>query len=312
MFESVGYYNYSLNENRVLVNYGSAPTDYSTDVLVNKARTFISKQTGPFFLMLAPNAPHGPRTPAPRHLDAFTDEAMPIPENFNEADVSDKPAWVQGLPSLTDEQAATLHETRRNQYRTMLSVDGMVKKVFDAVEAQGSLDNTVVIFMTDNGYSFGEHRWERKTCPYEECIRTPLLIRYPGQPGRRVTALAQNVDLASTIAELAGATPTLPQDGRSLVPLLEGGSPPWREEVLLRWARTSTAVTPYWGIRTARYTYVEYESGEKELYDLDPAVDPYQMTNQADQPLFSVVQADLARRLEAIKPGARLGPALAV
>lgn len=307
VFDGVGYYDYSLNENGTVNSYGSAETDYSTDVLASKANLFINKQTGPFFMVLAPNAPHRPRTPALRHSLAFTGEVMPKSPNFNEADVSDKPAWVQGLP-LQDVTA--MNKERRNQYRTNLAVDEMVRGVFDTLESKGILDNTVVIFMTDNGYSLGEHRYVRKRCAYEECIRTPMLVHYPGQSARKVNDLVQNVDIASTIAELAGASPTISQDGRSLVPLLTNTAPPapWRTNLLLRWiggyegtrnAADDYYVPAYWGVRTAQYKYLELETGEKELYDLQ--ADPYEMTNQAGNPSYDRIEADLANQLTHLK-----------
>lgn len=302
------YFNYQINDNGTMTRKGSRPVDYSTDVLANKAQKFIARGRSPFFLVVAPNAPHGPRTPAPRHRGAFAGDDLPVPASFNEADVSDKPRWVQELAPRDAEEMDVL---RRRQYRTLLAVDDLVRRVFSALEQQGVLDDTVVAFMSDNGYSFGEHRYEKKVCPYEECVRTPLLVRYPGQPGRRVSALAQNVDLAPTFADLAGVQPGGPVDGRSLVPLLRGQSEPWRTGVLLRWAgpvpgapadpETGEAIPAFWAIRTARYKYVELATGETELYDLRS--DPHELTNRARDPSTRQLVADLRDQLATLRNG---------
>ena len=304
-FTKVGYFDYALNENGRIVAHGSAEADYSTDVLARRAQRFIARQTGPFFLYLAPTSPHAPRTAAPRHRDQFIDTPIIEPPSFNEADVSDKPAWVQAL-APTDQ--AAMENQRRKQYRSLLAVDDMVRDLFTSLQDNGELDTTVVVFMTDNGYSFGEHRYARKTCAYEECIRTPLLVRYPGAAAKHVSALAQNVDIAPTFAHLAGVTPPIAEDGRNLVPLLRGVTTTWRDSVLLHWngrrpdspdPEDVTDVPAFWGVRTKRYKYVELETGERELYDL--RVDPYELDNRAGDAALADIRADLAARLEVLR-----------
>jgi N-acetylglucosamine-6-sulfatase len=300
------FYNYTLNENGNSVRYGAAPQDYSTDVLSRKATSFIAGQAEPFLLVVAPNAPHDPRAAAPRHQQAFADMPMPRPASFNEAHASDKPAWVRTLPGQPPE---AMDRFRREQYRSLLGVDDMVREIFAALEKRKALDNTVVFFTTDNGYTFGEHRHTGKFCAYEECIRTPLLVRYPGQDERKVEALVQNVDLASTFAQLAGVTPRTPQDGRSLVQLLRNEREQERTELLLHWAghapgispdpNAGPVVTPFWGIRTERYKYLELATGEKELYDLRS--DPYELDNRAGDPSSARTLADLASRLARLR-----------
>ena len=303
-FEQAAYFDYGINENGTTVRRGSAERDYSTDVLARKAVKFIARERRPFFLMVAPNAPHGPRTPSPRHRGALADAPLPRPPSFNEPDAADKPRWVQDLPARDVRSTDAL---RRKQYRSLLAVDDLVRDVFGALEARGALDETVVVFTTDNGYSFGEHRHVGKICPYEECFRTPLLVRYPGRGGAHVTDLVQNVDLAATFADLAGVSPTLGQDGRSLVPLLRGQSPPWRTSLLLHWAGydappepvTGPDIPAFWGVRTRRYKYVELETGERELYDL--RADPHELENRADDPSAERVAAALRRELARLK-----------
>jgi arylsulfatase A-like enzyme len=294
-FTEVGYYHYTLNENRALRTYGSASSDYSTDVLAAKAVEFIKASSSPFFLQFMPYAPHVTRAIAPRHVGRFANEPVQLPPNFSEADVSDKPAWVRALPPMSADAKTRTH---REIWETMLAVDEAVAKIDEALTAKGVRNNTIVIFMTDNGYALGSHRWNQKKCPYEECIRTPLLVRYPGQPGRTVSEVVSNVDIAPTLAAVAGTTPGIPQDGRSLVPLIENQSTAWRSGVLLRYIGDSD-VPAFWGIRTARYKYLELATGEHELYDM--LLDPYELQNVAGQIAYQTIQADHARQLEALK-----------
>jgi N-acetylglucosamine-6-sulfatase len=257
-FVETGYDDYTLYETRgqrpsTLKRFGGRAKHYSTDLLAKRATTLISGYgDDPFFLVLAPFAPHTPRVPAPRDAGTFTDLPITHSPNFNEEDVSDKPFWVQNRDPVN---VASMERKRREQYETLQAVDDAVTRVFTTLEAQARLDDTVVVFMTDNGFTFGEHRARAKGCPYEECISTPLLVRVPGQPGRSEDALVSNVDLAPTIAALAGVTPPPDRDGVSLVPILEGGDPPWRDSVLLH----DVKYGGWWGVRTANHKYVEYE-----------------------------------------------------
>lgn len=298
------YYDYALNVNGTLVNHGSAPEDYSTDVLTSHALDFLEASPGqPFFLWWAPAAAHAPRTPAPRHDGAFSGVTMPRSPSFNEADVSDKPAWVQ---ALSPADPVKMDSQRQRQYETMLSVDEGIQAIFDQLTAQGILDETMVIFMTDNGFSFGEHRWQNKKCPYEECIRTPLLVRYPGQGARTVQHLISNIDVAPTIADVAGISPELVPDGVSFRPILEGVdgglSTFGRTGVLIHWAGDAY-IPAYWGVRSGTHTYVEYDTGERELYDL--TTDPHQLQNVAGDGTHATTQSELADLLSNLRASAR-------
>jgi arylsulfatase A-like enzyme len=303
------YFGYTLIENGAEVDYGKADADYSTDALASKAIQFIQNTDSPFFLYWAPYAPHELFTPAHRYAKAYPAKSTVIVNtpNFNEADVSDKPAWVQQLP-LQDPN--DMNNQRLRGWRTLLAVDDAVKGIFDALAAKGVLNNTVVVFMTDNGLSLGAHRWATKRCVYEECVRTPLLVWYPGAVAHHVPQLVSNVDIASTFAEIAGVTPTLPQDGMSLVPFLKGNTPAnWRTGVLLEWEggnatgddeTAPTAIPGFWAIRTDRYKYVELDTGETELYDLQ--TDPYELANQTNNPALAALKANLVQQLAALKP----------
>lgn len=324
--EPYGGFDYELNENGTIVSYGARPEEYVTDVLAAKATGFVEGSVAegrPFFLHLAPYAPHLPATPAPRHAEAFADAAAPRGPSFNEADVADKPGWVQGMPALDAAAEGELDERYRQRLRSLLAVDELVAGLVETLGSVGALENTFLFFTSDNGFHQGEHRLaEGKQTPYGESIRVPLLVRGPGVPAAAtVAAMALNVDLGPTVAALAGVAAPEFVDGRSLAPFL-GGAPPgaWRRVGLVEhfgtvdnWARHATRVTkdrddpaveraevgralpvpPYAGLRTAELLYVEYETGERELYDLRS--DPHELENLAAGAAPATLEALAAR-----------------
>ncbi|HEX2239940.1 MAG TPA: sulfatase [Actinomycetota bacterium] len=296
--DSGRYYRYTLFENGTAVSYGSRPSDYITDVLARKAEGFIQQsQNEPFFLYFAPNAPHEPHVPADRHLDEFGSTPVTVPPNFNEEDVSDKPEWVQALEFRSK---TAMEESRRREREQLLAVDDAIRRMFKTLEAAGILDRTVVVFTSDNGFAFGEHRWRGKKCGYEECLRVPFYVRGPGVLGGLRTELVTNTDIAPTILQLAGLSPRT-TDGLSLVPLLTGSTEGWRDAVLIRSLGRANGISlDFWGLRTGRYKYMELGTGERELYDLQ--ADPYELENLAPNPAFDEIEADLAARLAELRP----------
>lgn len=193
----------------------------------------------------------------------------------------------------------------RNRLRMLLSLDEMVAGLVDELRAAGELDNTYIFFTSDNGYHFGEHRINLgKRTVYEEAVRIPLAVRGPGVPsGQTVEQMALNIDFAPTIAELAGVSTPAFVDGRSLAPFLEGAPPDtWRSAVLLEHYSGGNApqrsAPTYAALRTGTYKYVEYASGEEELYDLSS--DPYELESlhaSADPALVETLKS----RLEDLK-----------
>lgn len=291
----IRYYDYELNENGNIVKYGDAPSEYSTSVLQEKAVGFV-EGGDPFFLYLAPIAPHPPSIPAPADADASVDLAWDPPPSFNEADVSDKPGG--GPPAFSAHEIAAARSKHLQMLRSLLAVDRAVQATVDAVEAAGRMEDTYFIFTSDNGFLLGEHRLFGKVWPYEESIRVPLVIRTPGSDAPRSSdELVLNIDLPGTIAEVAGVRPGLHQDGLSLVPLLAGRKTSWRSGFVVEFLGYAPGVPPYEGVRTRRHLYVEYRNGARELYDLGR--DPDELRN-----LLHGTQApdvtEVASRLEAI------------
>jgi N-acetylglucosamine-6-sulfatase len=283
---SDAFFNYSMNEGGRIVNYGRRAEDYITDVLLAKSLTFLrnaeADDAKPFFLHITPNAPHRPADPAPRHLDALPGIRMPRTANWNEADLSDKPAWLRNVfEPFTPDAEVFIDDFFRRRVQSMLAVDEMIGRLVQELETLGEMSNTYVIFTSDNGFLMGPHRFTRgKDAPYEESIRVPLIVRGPGvRANSSSTAFALNNDFAPTFLELAGATIPGKVDGRSLVPLLNGNRPSdWRTDFLIEhWLPANNqgedvgetgAIPTYAGVRTERYSYVEYSTGETELYDL--------------------------------------------
>jgi arylsulfatase A-like enzyme len=222
---------------------------------------------------------------------------LPDKPSFDHVDPS-QPSYIRDQPPLSDAEKRELTWTYEDKLEALQTVDDLVAALIEALERTDQLDNTYIVFATDNGFMLGEHRLTQKGKPYEESIRTPLLVRGPGVPaGETRTQLVSNVDLAPTFAELAGAEPPARPDGRSLVPFLSGDPPAsWRDTLLLERRGEKLAWT---GVRTSRYAYFEYEeTGEEELYDLE--ADPYQLESihkSADPALLSKLRA----RLEALE-----------
>jgi arylsulfatase A-like enzyme len=301
------YYDYTLNENGRLVHYGTAVSDYSTDVLAGKAIDFVRHAKGPFFLYFTPIAPHLPALPAERDLSTPLTLPRPRP-NFDEHDLSDKP-WHAIYRRLYGPQALAYldNDIEGRQLRSLRDLDRQVGALMAALERKGVLDNTIVLYASDNGFLWGEHRLGGKIWPYEESIRVPLVIRVPWQSawGRTDAHMVLNIDFAPTIAELAGAKPTLPEDGQSLVPLLHGKSPPWRHDFVVEYLGASQyhdgGPPPFQALRTSRWLYVEYRNGWRELYDLSH--DPYELKNIAQDRRFAALELRLGQRLHALGAG---------
>ena len=297
------FYNYSLNENGTVTSYGAAPADYSTDVLTTKAEQFISG-TNPrqgLFLFLTPYAPHGPATPAPVDVGRFSSIPPWRPPSFDEADVSDKPAWIQALPRLTAARIATEDSFRLAQLESLQAVDRMVSRVVAALKQSGRWPHTLLVFSSDNGFSWGEHRWlHNKICPYEECIRVPLWIRAPGLAGRHDASVVANIDLAPTIAEWARVPAPANVNGASLLPLLHLTGSPWRTAILIEHLGDPIpGIINSQGVRTTSFLYNEYVNGDRELYDL--VLDPFELANVVNDPAYAATVASLQATLAVLK-----------
>jgi N-acetylglucosamine-6-sulfatase len=324
------FWNYTVNENGALVTYGAnnEPGLYSTDFFSRRSADLVTRlapSDTPFFLSVAYLAPHSgqPAEPddpqnlatpavAPRHRDAFASEPFPVTPSFNEADVSDKPRRISTRRLFGPPRIAAIQEGYRQRLESLLAVDEGIALILEALARSGEIDNTIVVFTSDNGFFHGEHRIPTgKLLPYEPSIRVPLLMRGPGiQRGLRLGQLVTNADLAQTVLDAADATPGRTQDGRSLLRLADDPGLWWGRELLTEGGdRNGLTFT---GLRNYRYSYVEYATGERELYDLE--ADPDQLQSRHFDPNYAGVQAALAQRLAAMRACAgracRAGPRL--
>ena len=310
--------------------WGTAnPGDYNPDVTGRIARDLVAAQakaTKPFFIWWSPAAPHredvastlmkrpgqDPR-PAPRYADAVEDLTVPRPPSFDEADLGDKPAALQeALPPLTDQQIAQLDLDYQGRIGSLRAVDDHVGALVATLRRTHQLDNTLIVFVSDNGWLQGEHRVPGdKFLPYEESLRVPFVLRGPGIPrGRRIAGQVANIDFAPTLVDAAGAHAGRTMDGVSLLPVARH---PRRRpdraielEALDRLFQGDFPIMfngwdrPYRGVRTDRWTYVVWtESGDKELYDRRR--DPYELRNLAGRADQRAIQARLAARLRALE-----------
>jgi N-acetylglucosamine-6-sulfatase len=278
----------SASDQGVLREYD--PKVYQTDLLGQQAVDFIDSAPSdkPLFLYWAPHAPHLPATPAPRDGGTLASEMSPWrPPSYDEADMSDKPWYMQEKPLWTPAQTAQWDATRQNMYESLISVDRWLGQIIAKLASTGRLRNTLIVFTSDNGFLLGEHRRTGKVVPYEESIRVPFIMRWDAA-GWTVPAtkdhLVSNVDFAHTFATAAGTS--VPGDqGEDLVGLIEGDLG-WRPDILLEHYQGSdvdgATGLSYCGIRTARFMYTQYYNGVEELYDLE--ADPYELTNLAGDP----------------------------
>lgn len=339
-------FNYTINDNGTLVDYHSATSDYQTDVLAQRAAAAVDAAVlggSPLFLYMAPLAPHYELClntsdpfgydvrPAPRYAGTLPSYVnLDIGKvSFNEADVSDKPAWFPTYyPSMTSTQTVTVNRFYRHRLEALRAIDDLYATVKQHLVAAGRWDNTVVVFTSDNGWLYGEHRTAGKVLAYEESIRVPLLIRGPGFPaGQHRSSLVLNNDLAPTVAELAGVAPALSCDGRSLSPLVAGDNPPdWRWRFLIEHFRDGPGAPvsfyDYLAVRSAAGDYdntgqqilIDWRADLKnnpiqtglEHYDL--AADPYQLdsispNNGAWAQQRAALAADIAILRDCGKPG---------
>ncbi|MFO0617518.1 MAG: sulfatase [Polyangiaceae bacterium] len=290
---------------------------YSSDVLASRVVDFVkdAHDAGkPFFAYVALKAPHGPfqsprrYQPDPKKVE-FTDEAMrrlgacelferkDPPPSVLEADVSDKPKWIQELEGKT--KPSKIDAIRKQQLVSLLGNEDALESILDALDAAGERDNTILVYAGDNGFSWGEHHYTSKNCAYEECERVPLVIYDPRRPqsgSRTSDALVADVDIAPTLLDLAGVTwPTGNKvNGVSLGAILRDPSATFpRDEILVEcWGNQKPAHPPIVaGVRTRSWKYVvQYADGDLtkpsvgsakaptiELYDLQK--DPYELDN---------------------------------
>ena len=228
--ESTSYYDYDVVDQGVARHFGAVPQNYATDVLGSEAVRFVQDAPAdqPWFLYFSPNAPHLPWIPAARYADAFADVQPPIPPLDVLNDVGGKPAYVDRPAGQDRRRPSGLHRGRPERARDAAVGRRCVPRDRRRDRGARGADNTVIVFLTDNGYVLGLHRLDGKRFPYADSIGLPFAIRTPWADAATIDDLVANLDVAGTIAAVAGVQPGLPQDGVSLAPALHGEALPPR------------------------------------------------------------------------------------
>lgn len=275
----------------------------STDAFAAEASDFIrrsSQRPAPFFAVIGTKAAHTPPEVPARYQSKFASTPLPKPPNFNEANVSDKPAWVRNRHRLSRTQIDKTRTLYRQRLRSMLAVEDLLRRTVATLRQTGELKNTYIFFTSDNGFHMGNHRLvPAKRTPYEEDTGMPLMVRGPGVPAGAVRQqLVLNNDFAPTLARLAGASTPRFVDGSSFAPLLTASPPSsWRKAFLEEgWypAKNGFETPKHKSVHTKRYMFTEYNTGEHELYDL--TLDPHQLQSRpraGNQQLYSGLQTRL-------------------
>ena len=289
------------------VTYG--PRKYSTNVLAGMAARFIrtAPASRPMFLYYAPYAPHLPAIPEHRYADRFAHLRPFRPANFNRVTAS-QPAWLRAMHPLRPKGIRFVDKFRRDQYASLISVDNAVRRIVAALTATGRLHDTMIVFASDNGLEWGQHRFPAavKRTPYDESIRVPMVVRYDPLTTRPTVDrhLILNTDWATTWAALAHVRHPA-TEGLDFLPLLRPahGRVRWRTGFLMEgWGENPVTADPsYCGIRAQDFMYTEYKGGAQELYDL--RTDPGELRNLAANPAYRVQRRALhARMLHACRP----------
>ncbi|HEX4490235.1 MAG TPA: Calx-beta domain-containing protein [Acidimicrobiia bacterium] len=286
-------------------------TGYSPDILAGFVSHFIQTTPSdqPFFAVYTPKDPH-----APANDDRFDNIDVPTyrPPNFDEDTVADGKPLVDQRGPFTNRDISTIDTNYQDMYRSSRGVDDAVGTMLASLGPRA--DNTEVIYISDNGFFYGEHRKvQGKIAPYQESVNVPLAIR---DPQLRATsdpleskAVVQNIDLPATIAARAGVP--WHAEGESLSPILDGSQSTVRDAALIEhciaaagracWPPNSPAKQVFLGVVTDRYKYIEYASGDRALYDLDD--DPYELHSVAGDPDYADVQSQLVATLAALRAG---------
>lgn len=267
---------------------------YMTDLLNDYALEFLKqKHDKPFAMTLAHKAVHGPFVAAERHNKLYEGATLPTTPNKQD-DWSGKPMLQlpePPRPNANPNRPANNQPQRPvalAQMQQLAAVDEGVGQLLKVLADSNQLDNTLIIFTSDNGYFWGEHRLGDKRAAYEESIRIPFLVRYPKliKAGTKFDQTIINADLAPTLIEFANAPKLATMHGRSWLPLLEGKTKGWRETVLLEYFHETNfpRIRGWQAVRTPEWKYIHYTEleGMDELYDLQ--ADRYEMKNLINDP----------------------------
>lgn len=299
---------YTMNLNGKRVPQRGYITDELTDYAIHWLRQ--RDPSRPYFLYLSHKAVHGPFQPAPRHKGRYAGKPFPKPATFANTPENYllKPRWVRdqrnswhGVDFPYHGRLGRLDDIYRAYCETLLGVDESVGRILKYLEEEGTLDSTLIIYMGDNGFGWGDHGLIDKRTAYEWSMRVPLLVRCPElfRPGSEVTEMLANIDIAPTILAAAGLRAPEHMDGRNFIPVLRGEERNWRKTLLYEyyWERNYPQTPTMHALRTDRYKYIHYYGiwDIDELYDIQS--DPNETRNLAYDPDYAQVVQQLNRQL---------------
>jgi len=266
----------------------------------------------PFCLAVGIKSPHAEQLPPPALMQTLNDVEVPKPASwYEDYSRTGKADLVAGSCIEADrffdgprQLKGSWDRYIKDFYRSVMSADQAVGAVLDALDQRKIADDTLVIFVGDNGFFLGEHRLVDKRFPYEEALRVPMLMRYPRliRAGRASAHMALNIDICPTVLDLCGVPAPKNVAGRSLRPLLAGPPPAqWRRDMFYEYAERIWQCPALVAARTERYKYIEYlePASTHELYDL--LIDPQEMRNVIGDANYAPVLADMRQRLARLK-----------
>lgn len=306
------YYNPTLNINGEKVTYQDST--YITDLLTEHAIEWLDNRdrSKPFFLYLSHKAPHSPVAPAKRHKGIYKNKPYPLPSTYYQTLGEDYkklgwPEWVKqqryswhgvDYPYHGRENIEKLVQT---YCETLMAVDESVGTLMEFLEREGLEENTLVIYMGDNGFSWGEHGLIDKRHFYEESAKVPMLLYCPElvNSGMTENRMVQNIDVAPTILEYAGIDKPDDMPGYSFIPLLKGEKTAWRDKIFYEyyWEYDFPMTPTVFGVRTDKYKYIRYWGvwDHNELYDIEN--DPDETKNLILNPVYRSTAEELANEL---------------
>ncbi len=267
---------------------------YITDELTDYALDWLGQhpRDQPYFLYLSHKAVHADFVPAERHKGKYDGKPFKYPATMAATGdmARNRPMWVQNQRNswhgveFPYHSGLNIAEYYQRYAESLCAVDDCLGRVMDALRQRGELDSTLLIYMGDNGFAFGEHGLIDKRTAYEESMRVPLLARCPelfGAPGRTVDQVVANIDIMPTVLNAAGLEAPAGGDGANFLPVAQGRPAEWRKELLYEyyWERNFPQTPTIHALRGERYKFIRYHGiwDIDELYDL--AEDPLESNN---------------------------------
>ena len=294
---NAGYWNNGFNIDGELTEIEQYATDFIGDQSIEFLREFEEEDDAqPWLMYVTVTAPHFPFYASGEYEDA----EVPVWESnpsLEEDNIGDKAGFV----AKVGYDPANGEDIYNRRLRTLMSADDMVEEIFDALGEMGEDQDTLAIFVSDNGFLLGEHGLYAKRLPYTESIHVPFYVRWPGRVDAGVTddRLVSNIDIAPTILDVAGIKTPDRMDGKSFLPILQGKKIPWRDAAFYEyyWERNFPHTPTTHGVRTDRYKYIHYHGvwDIDELYDLKN--DPEEMKNLIDSPEHQKLVKQLNKRM---------------